>query len=40
MIFLVFKLNENEQLLTIAEGKDPSKDTMHLSKEAQHLAKS
>ena len=29
-----------EQLLTIAEGKDPSKVTMHLSKEAQHLAKS
>ena len=29
-----------EQLLTIAEGRDPSKVTMHLSKEAQHLAKS
>ena len=29
-----------EQLLTIAEGKDPSKVTIHLSKEAQHLAKS
>lgn len=29
-----------EQLLTIAEGKNPSHVTAHLSKEAQHLAKS
>ena len=29
-----------EQLLTIAEGKDPAKVTQYLSKEAQHLAKS
>lgn len=29
-----------EQLMTIAEGKDPAKVTQHLSKEAQHLAKS